>query len=699
MNFLAMLISIAMAFPVQPDFIPVQDGEAKVSIVLPENPSKDLQYAASELQDFVFRMSGAKLPVGTDPGVANPIFIGFDADKLEDDQIRIACDGKSLRLSGGGRFGTLQAVYAFLRDQGVFWPFMDEMWLEIPQRKTITVPEQDVTMKPFFSNRAIHSFPKDYDRLFHWMAFNGWKYRSQNPPGYYFLETMLARGIQPRFSSHCWAFWSGRKALNEHIEWNPLLDGKRTPPPLKGPPWWMHSQMCIGNAELRKHVLNNMLEYLKVHPDMKTLPLEANDGGGYCDCELCRAYCENPNDRVFKFASEMAEAIAKVHPDVMILINGYGNHEDPPVFPLPANMNISIRHNDRNYAKPITDPENRVYFERLEKWAKHSPGHVNTAEMGVKVFYKDWLHPFDDILAEDVKTYAELKLNGFFAEGLYPSPLTEYLRSEFCRDPYQDLEKLSMKFCRGLYGEAAAPFMFDYYRLLNRRIRETGKNLDDMGRIAEYVGPIAKEGMALLAQAEKAAAAEPRFLARIRFEKAAFEKLVRTAENWFSCEKDIVTDEIRAANKLSNGGFERDFEDVDRNVVDYPGQGKFKFSIDNDAYQGKKSGCITVVEPGWGRMIMTAKNLDPNKKYAVLAAVKTTDGADMVHIWYGAKGERASLYRMGSTDGKWYRAAFRDITVPQGELSVYLTLHTDPKKGRVLFDDVIIVEQDLLAPR
>ena len=126
--------------------------------------------------------------------------------------------------------------------------------------------------------------------------------------------------------------------------------------------------MCIGNAGLRKHVLNNMLEYLKVHPDMKTLPMEANDGGGYCDCELCRAYCENPNDRVFKFASEMAEAIAKVHPDVMILINGYGNHEDPPAFPLPANMNISIRHNDRNYAKPITDPENRVYFERLEKW-------------------------------------------------------------------------------------------------------------------------------------------------------------------------------------------------------------------------------------------------------------------------------------------------------------------------------------------
>lgn len=296
------MILMVLTVSVQADLILVREGKPNAHIVLPENPSKELKYAASELQDFLARMSGAKLPVGTDRNVENPIFVGFDAGKLEEDQIQIVCDDKSLRLAGGGRFGSLQAVYTFLRDQGIFWPFMEEMWLEIPARKTVAVRKQDRKMKPFFPNRTLYYYPKDYRRLFRWMAFNGWKKRSQNPPGTLFLSAMLERGIQPLFSTHSWGFWSGRKALNEHPEWNPLLGGKRTPPPLKGPPWWTNSQLCIGNAKLRKHILGNMLEYLRKNPKIKTLPLEANDGGGYCECEICRAYCENSNDRVFKLS-------------------------------------------------------------------------------------------------------------------------------------------------------------------------------------------------------------------------------------------------------------------------------------------------------------------------------------------------------------------------------------------------------------
>ncbi|MBQ6474148.1 MAG: DUF4838 domain-containing protein [Victivallales bacterium] len=698
-KFLLLLLAL-LPFLSQADFVLVQDGVPVSSIVLPEKHTREQKYAATELAEFIRRMSGAELKVGADRNVPNPILIGFAKDGLAPTQVRIACDGKSLSLDGGDvEFGPLQAVYAFLRNQGVLWPFMEEMWLEIPQRRTVTAPEGISTPKPFFSRMSMHSFPKDYDRLFHWMAFNGWRYRSANPPGYFAIGEMHARGIRPFFSTHSWGFWSGRKALNEHLEWNPLLDGKRTPPPLSGPPRWTHSQLCIGNAELRKHILANMFDYLAKNPLMNTLPLEANDGGGYCDCEICRAYLEDPNDRVFKFASEMVEAVCKVRPDVLFSIGAYGNHEEPPPFSLPSNLGVAVCHNDRNYAKPMTDPANKVYHDRLVKWATSFPGQVVSREMGHKVFFNGWLHPFDDILAADVRFYADLKLCGLFFEGLFPSPLTEYLRARLAWDPYQDTQALAKEFCNGMYGPAAAS-MFNYYRLLNQRIAQTGQNLDDIGRIAEYAAPIVKQALALLDSAEKAVADTPRILTRVHWEKEKFMQLARTPRMWFPAKQDFVTEQMREANRLPNGDFEKGMEEINPNTLQYQGQGEFQYSVaEGEAYHGSKAGCITVIRPGWGRFIMDAKNLDKGKKYAVLAAVKTTDGADMVHIWYKPEGKKATLYRLGDTGGEWYRAVFEDIEAEQGSLSVFLTLNTDPKKGRVLFDDVLVIEQDLLPRR
>ncbi|MBR7131474.1 MAG: DUF4838 domain-containing protein [Lentisphaeria bacterium] len=677
-----------------------QDGKAHANIVIPANAPEMVKYAANELADFVYRMSGAKLPVSTDKKAGNPIFIGFDTDKFEVDQLKIFCDGKSLMLTGGGEFGSLKAVYAFLRDQGIFWPYMAEIWLEIPQKKTIACPEINLVKKPHFPVRDLHNFPKDHARLFRWMAFSGWRYRSQNPPGTLQLSSMLSRGIRPSFGSHCWAFWATRKALNEHIEWNPLLNGKRTPPALSGPPWWSHSQLCIGNAGLRKHFINNMLAYMKKYPSARILPLEANDGGGYCECDLCQAYGKNGSDRVFRFVNEVAEVFRLKHPEVKLKVNAYGNHEDIPSFPVAKNVYIWVCYNERNYTRPITDPVNARFYRRLKEWAEACPGQIVARDMGVKVFFKDWPHPYDDVLAEDIKTYRKLKLAGFFNEGLFPTPLTEYLRINLAWDPDQDVKELTGKFCKGLYGAAAEP-MYQYYRLMNERIAQTGKNLDTMTTIAEFTAPIAVKARNLLEQAEKAAASSPRHLARIRFEKDNFTKLAGSVNMWFSCDKDIINDTIRAANKLPNGSFENGMKDITCSTPQYSGCGKFKYSIVNDhVYHGRKAGCITIEKAGWGRMIMTAENLSPGKKYAIAAAVKSLDGADLMHIWYKNGKQRAIHYRLGDTRGKWSRFVAENITADsEGTIDVYLTIHNGPDSGKVIFDDVIIVEQEYLPCR
>lgn len=107
---------------------------------------------------------------------------------------------------------------------------------------------------------------------------------------------------------------------------------------------------------------------------------------------------------------------------------------------------------------------------------------------------------------------------------------------------------------------------------------------------------------------------------------------------------DIVTPALRKLNRLENGSFEDDFG----GIVGDTQQGEFQYSVrGKDACDGRKCGEITVVKPGWGRMVMPVNGLDPAKEYVLLAAVKTTDGADMASLWYLAEGDTARLFRIG----------------------------------------------------
>ena len=92
-------------------------------------------------------------------------------------------------------------------------------------------------------------------------------------------------------------------------------------------------------------------------------------------------------------------------------------------------------------------------------------------------------------------------------------------------------------------------------------------------------------------------------------------------------------------------------------------------------------------------MIMEVKNLTPGKKYTLAAAVKSTGGADLMHIWYRDNGKIVRL-RLGDTKGEWYRFIVRDVTAGKdGKMDIYLTIHEGPDWGKVFFDDVIVAAQ------
>src|SRR6266496_2247695 len=113
----------------------VEQGRSRYRIVIPADAIPAERYAAQELQRYLERLSGAKLPIVTDAGPieSREILLGDNAhlqklklkinfSKLGTDGFVLRTEGRRLVVAGGRPRGTLYAVYALLEDKlGVRW--------------------------------------------------------------------------------------------------------------------------------------------------------------------------------------------------------------------------------------------------------------------------------------------------------------------------------------------------------------------------------------------------------------------------------------------------------------------------------------------------------------------------------------------------------------------------------------------------
>src|SRR5260221_22103 len=105
-------------------------GKSKYRIVVPASAIPSERYAAEELQRYIEKMSGAKLPIVTDaePRAAHEILLGdnlhvarlhktVDSANLGPDGFRLRVDGNLLIIVGGKPRGTLNGVYTLLEEK------------------------------------------------------------------------------------------------------------------------------------------------------------------------------------------------------------------------------------------------------------------------------------------------------------------------------------------------------------------------------------------------------------------------------------------------------------------------------------------------------------------------------------------------------------------------------------------------------
>lgn len=379
--------------------------------------------AAQELQTYVEKTTGARLPIETAPNDAYPvtIYVGrspsTDAMDLDDSDLdygafRSKIGPDFLVLFGrdvdyepiepwpqGGRSGwsqaheqwreitgslwntpmhddrrfnaelgiwifdrggSLNAVNEFLRSLGVRWYMPGELGEVVPETASIALPDIDETVRPDYPIR-------------HWI--HGAQF-NRRPPEIILHERRqgvdaLVKTLGPTVLTHGMRHILGSDAMREaHPEYYAVIIGE--------PFFGGQGHACFSSEGL----LNETVRYARTvfdHYDVPMLQLSPADGFRQCECESCAAL--SPSELVFGFMNRVAREVYQTHPDRIILAAGYTRYRDPPenIEQFSPNLAISIN----NVHRPrFNDPEHwQWYVDLVESWkAKLAPGRLIRVE-------------------------------------------------------------------------------------------------------------------------------------------------------------------------------------------------------------------------------------------------------------------------------------------------------------------------------
>ncbi|UCH09435.1 MAG: DUF4838 domain-containing protein [Fidelibacterota bacterium] len=329
----------------------VEDGEPRSEIVRSPAGTETEVHAAEELQHYIDKITGARVPITTSMeerdrfqiilGAANEAF-GVTAPDLERESFILKTEPSRLHILGADDDGLIFAVYTFLEDYGGirwFWP--GELGEHVPRDPTFKIPVIDRVEVPDFKwrNRGPGGpLWGPHDRITkqrllgvseeHMHAVERWEKRNKwgglNVQGGHEWGNIVHPDTYGRDHPEYYALVNGRRDRDfEHF------DGKHG------------AQLCTTNPDLVPLFTAYFKEYFTNHPECDALHITPNDGGGFCECERCRALDtgkmlkKRPDkpvitDRIFSFANTLAQELQKIHPGKFLVNMAYSWYVDPP---------------------------------------------------------------------------------------------------------------------------------------------------------------------------------------------------------------------------------------------------------------------------------------------------------------------------------------------------------------------------------
>jgi hypothetical protein len=437
------------------DFFITSDGQPKATLVIAPQPSAYEEQALQELSSYIKQISGASLTIvrgEAHPAAGGPNLILIGRTAIESGHLRmprreftedgfiVKVQEGSLLVAGATPRGTLFAAYRLLEEIGCRWFFPGELGEVVPQRRTIVVPDLDISSIPNFRYRSLNVGADDSTRQ--------WAERNRMTADGALPEKSLEDLLPPE------EFFAG------HPEFYALVDGVRRPP-----------HLCLSNPQVLEVAASRAVQFFRRNPQVESLLLFSPDPEGYCQDEGCRALgvgevdpitgFPSVTDRALKFANALAVKVSQELPGKSFVFLAAGPTAPPPrretvsdaVIPLISTSSFCPFHSPASRACPSAT----VLDYYLRRWCALSPQ--------VRVLLEEPLpsvqelpFPRSRFIGETMRYLRDLGVAGveLTGEGGWTaSGFDRYLTARLLWDAGQDVPSLTADFFNRFYGESA----------------------------------------------------------------------------------------------------------------------------------------------------------------------------------------------------------------------------------------------------
>jgi len=446
--------------------------------------------AAMELGDTLQRITGRSFPVVAEPLDGKPAIVLSHGDG-EDDGLRWHATPNSIELHGHNPRGLLYAVYSLLETLGCRWVAPGMAGERIPHDVRFDLPEKPVMETPSLSGRCLivghYAFMKDVEDWIIWAARN-----RLNTIFLHVIDDPLALGAAPEnqwqahkatavplarqrgmtieHGGHGLTSLLPRKLFKQMPHAFRYHNGKRTP----------DHNFCPTSVEGLAVIRQNAKAYFRAHSEVDVFHLWPDDipGGGWCECEHCRAY--TPGEQSLMAINAIAEVLEQVNPKAQVAFLAYQDTEEAPAKVTPrCNVCLSWAPRNRCYAHATDDEACSVnaphYAETFCAQAEHfhaagaQPPRVFEYYLDA-ILFKSLLPPLPTVMQRDLRFYRDAGAHTVQALMTGDRPwltpqLNAWLFARLAWNPDQDLDALLANFCRATFS-TDSPDLPAYYRSL-----------------------------------------------------------------------------------------------------------------------------------------------------------------------------------------------------------------------------------------
>ncbi len=460
----------------------VDDGASAFSIVYAPDAPPSVAAAAADLQKYILEASGAELPIANE-ATGSAILLGeaagLDLADVPLEGFRIVTrEGNVLiagpdtaeeerTLQGGTSNGTRNGVSRFLEEfVNVRWLMPTDEGDDVPEMRTITVPDTDITDAPFFLNRRVPYTQQGTALVQEWWARQklGWSLYLTH--GHNFAKTIPT------------------ELFEEHPDWFPMFDGRRVPPTGR-------YKLCLTNEGLINAFAQAAIAHFDENPQSTSFSLSPSDSAGWCTCPDCEEFYEldpegnlSVTPAVLHFYNEVAKIVAEKYPEKVLAGYVYAQYVYPPAEPIQLEPNVFlVWAPSMDYGYTLFRPELQETWESLaQQWTQvtdklayydlpTSLGNDIGAPNPPGVEILEFLYP-------RLKQY---DMKGVYVYGQEPwgtGAPTNYLLAKLAWDPDADVQALLDEFMERAYHEGGDE-IGALYALLDSEIKRHFIENDD----------------------------------------------------------------------------------------------------------------------------------------------------------------------------------------------------------------------------